>query len=124
MSDKQKKISIIEEIQYCDEDMSYEEEILYLQLNMFNAFNNVYNILKQLQKHGYNIDEVMKEFISFYNLAKSENPLRARKLYKTLYNMLNDIKDNVCEGEVKEQLDSDIHKISSSLGGLTTTMIG
>ena len=62
--------------------------------------------------------------ISFYNLAKSENPLTARKLYKTLYNMLNDIKDNACEGKAKEYLDKSIHEISASLGGLTTTMIG
>ena len=123
MSNKQIKGYIIEEIQF-NEDLEYNENILYLELNMFKAFSNIYDILKQLQNKGYNIDEIMKELISFYHIAKSKGPLRARRMYKKLYDMLNEIKDSLCDVETKEQLDRSIHEISATLGSLITILIG
>ena len=121
---EKKKIYIIEERKSYDDDIDQDEKIVYHQLNMFNAFNNIYNVLKQLQREGHNMDEVMKEFMSFYSISKSQGALRARRIYKPLYDMLNDIKDNLCEGKAKEQLGRDIHTISASLSGLAIAVLG
>lgn len=101
-----------------DEKVYYGEKIIYLQLNRLYAFNNTYNLFNQLQREGYVVGEVMKEFISYYNLKKSQNPLRVINMDKALYYMLNDIKDNLCEGVSKEQLDKGIHTMPASLGGM------
>ena len=92
--------------------MSLKEKIVYFEVKMFNSLSNVYNLLKTLQRQGHNVDEAIKEFIRFYRLIKNrENTFMISTEYKKLYAILNDIKENLCEGDAKIQLNKDISTI-------------
>lgn len=99
--DEKQEVYLVEEIKNYSEDMDYEETIVCHQWENFNSFNNIYNLLKKLESQGHDIDVVIKEFIKFFNIAKSQYSLRTRREYRMLYNELMYIKDNLCECEIK-----------------------
>lgn len=115
---------VVTNIDNYSEDMEYEEKIVCLQLQMLNSFNNIYNLLKHLQRQGHDMDETIIEFIKFYKIAKVQYSLRTRREYRPLFYKLTHIKETLCEGEVKEQLNDDIHKISASISGLIGVVMG
>ena len=115
---EKKKISSIERIDNYNEDTNCDEKIVCFELEVFDALNNIYNLLKVLQVEGYDVDEVIEEFITFYNKNMR------RRNYLRLYNMLKDIKENLCEGQVKTQLAEDISTVSCKLGALFLVIMG
>ena len=64
------KLSTIERIDNYSEDMNSNEKIVCVQLEIFNSLNNIYYLLKNLQREGHDVDNVIEEFITVYKLAK------------------------------------------------------